>query len=304
MFFGRKVMMNRETFQSLSRDKVAQLVREAGSKVCVFPPKGTRRWFMLEYPAVSREGFAAVYLDVALKRSIELYQLIFAHGVHTLLVPLFDKLLMERGEAYMQMAVDALTRLATHADFLDFYEAYKVRVRFYGHHREFLGSTPYAYLSDLFDQVTAQTLAHDQNRLFFGVCPHNTVEATAALVARYYGEHGRVPDRRTLVERYYGEYVAPVDLFIGFGKLRTFGAPLLTTGREDLYFTVSPSLYLTERQLRDILYDHLYARIRTKADLQPDDWALMRDFYQANVGRTLGIGQQNGSVWRPLPQVR
>lgn len=296
--------MNKETFQNLSRDEIAQLVREAGPKVCAFPPKGTRRWFMLEYPAVSREDFVSVYLEVVLKRLNELYQLIFAHGVNTLLVPMFDRFLMERGQAYMQMAVEGLTRLAARAEFLDFYKAHNVRVRFYGNHRELFASTPYAYLSALFDQVTAQTLAHDQNRLFFGVFPHDTVEATAELAVCYHSERGHIPDKRSLVETYYGEYVAPVDLFIGFGKLRIFDLPLLMTGSEDLYFTVSPSLYLTEQQLRDILYDHLYARIKTKVDLQRHDWASMRDFYQANKGRTLGIGTTNEGVWRPLPQVK
>ena len=149
----------------------------------------------------------------------------------------------------------------------------------------------------------------------------------AGLAVRYYLEHGRVPDRRALVEMYYGEVVGPVDFFIGFGKLRAFDMPLVATGREDLYFTISPSLYLTQRQLRRILYDHLWARTRTKADLQPDevnaavdsrpgvqtgqtgelsadDLASMKRFYKANLGRTLGVGTRHQSGrWHPLPQV-
>ena len=203
-----------------------------------------------------------------------------------------------------KLMVPALLWFAQNSAFTDFYAQYDVRVRVYGDARRFFCDTPYEEALDAFDTLTRHTADHGRHRLFFGVFPHDTVEATAELAVRYHSEHGDVPDRRTLVEMYYGEYVAPVDLFISFGKLRTFDIPLLMTGTEDLYFTVSPSLYLTEQQLRDILYDHLYARIKTKVDLQPDDWASMRDFYRANVGRTLGVGRQNGSVWRPLPQVK
>jgi tuberculosinol/isotuberculosinol synthase len=296
--------MDAETFRNLPTVEVARLVREAGPKVCVFPIKGTRRWFMLEHPSVPGEGFASAYLDAVTKRHIEIYQLIFDHGLDTLLTPSFDLPLMERGEDYMQTAAEGLAQLATHSDFLDFFKAYGVRVRFYGDYRKFFGPTPYAYLSDLFDEVTAQTMAHDRHRLFFGLFVHDATETIAGLTVRYCVEHGHVPDKGMLIEMYYGEYVGPVDLFIGFGKFRAFDMPLVATGREDLYFTVSPSLYLTERQLRDILYDHLYARSRTKADFQPEDWVSMRDFYQANLERTMGVGARNKhGVWHPLPQV-
>ena len=297
--------MDIETFQSLPAEEVARLVRTAGPKVCVFPINGTRRWFMLEHSHVPREDFVPAYLGVAGQRHIELYELLFDHGLDTLLTPVFGLYHMERGEGYIQMAAEGLARLATHPDFLDFYKVYGVRVRFYGDYRKFLGSTPYAYLLDLLDEATAQTLAHSRHRLFFGLFAHDASETTAELAVRYYVEHGHVPHKRKLVEMYYGEYVGPVDLFIGFGKFRTFDMPLVTTGTEDLYFSVSPSPYFTEGQLRDILYDHLYAR-RGELDysaMDPDDWALMRGFYQANLGRTLGVGIKGRRMWYLRPQV-
>jgi len=298
--------MELEEFQRLPTEDAARLVREAGPKVCVFPINGTRRWFMLEHPTARMEDFASAYLNTITRRLIELYQLLFDHGLDTLLTPSIAPDVMARGEDYMQMAAEGFARLATHPNFLNFYKAYGVRVRFYGDYRQFFDSTPYAYLSDLFDEVTAQTLAHDRHRLFFGLFAHDPTETVAELAIRYYVEHGRVPDRRTLIEMYYGEYVEPVDLFIGFSKFRAFDMPLVTRGTEDLYFTVSPSPYLTQRQLRDILYDHLYIR-QGEQDywaMDPDGWALMRDFYQANLERTLGVGTKYKGVWYPLPQVK
>ncbi len=297
------------TFRQLPAPEVARLVRATGSKVCVFPINGTRRWFLLEHPPQGNADPVAAYLDVAGRRHVELYRLFFDHGLDTLLTPVFGPDIIERGEDYMKLAAEGLARLATHRDFFDFYEMYQVRVRFYGDHRRFLASTPLAHLSDLFDEVTARTLGHERHRLFFGVFAHDAAETTARLAIAYHAEQGRVPDKRTLVGLYYGEYVAPVDLFIGFDKFCAFDMPLVATGNEDLYFTVSPSPYLGAQQLRDILYDHLYSRRGEEPDygaLPAEEWALMRDFYRANRENTLGVGarQESGGYWYPLPQVK
>jgi tuberculosinol/isotuberculosinol synthase len=263
---------------------------------------------MLEHPPQDQNS-ATSYLDISTQRHIELYSLLFDHGIDTLLTPIFGPDLAERGDDYMQMAAAGLTRLATHPDFLDFYTAYQVRVRFYGDHRKFFGQTPYAYLSDLFEEATQQTLVHSQYRLFFGVCANDATETTAKLAIRHYAECGCAPDKQTIIEMYYGEYVSPVDLFIGFDRFCAFDMPLLATGNEDLYFSISPSPYLTERQLRDILYDHLYTRRAEEtdySDMSNEDWTLMKDFYHANLEKTLGIGarQEHGRYWYPLPAVQ
>lgn len=298
--------MDRETFQDLPLAELARIVRATGPKVCVFPINGTRRWFMMEYPLVREEDMTSVYLDVAAKRHVELYRLFFEHGVDTLLTPIFGPDLMARGEAYTRMATEGLALLATNADFVEFYDAFQVRVRFYGDYREYFSSTPYAYLVDLFDKATARTLSYDHHRLYFGVCAQSATEQVARLAVRYHAEHGCVPDKRTLVEMYYGEYVEPVDLFVGFDRFCAFDMPLVATGSEDLYFTVSPSPYLSGRQLRDILYDHLYCRGGGEpdyAEMESDDWEQMKAFYRANMDRTLGVGARRGQIWYPLPQV-
>ena len=247
------------------------------------------------------------YLDMVGQRHIELYRLLFDHGLDTLLTPVFGPDLLERGEEYVRTAAEGLTRLATNPDFLEFYRAHQVRVRFYGDYRHFFGATPYAYLSDLFDETTSRTMRYDHCRLFFGVCAQEAVGIIAELAVGYYIQHGHTPDKRTLVKLYYGEPVCPVDLFIGFDKLCVFDMPLVATGNEDLYFTVNPSPYLTEHQLRGILYDHLFTRRGGEPDLEavgPDGWAWMKGFYQANFERTLGIGRRGpGGFWYPSPQV-
>ncbi len=298
--------MDPGAFQGLSTAEIAERVRSSGPKVCVFPINGTRRWFMLEHTVPDGEDWATVYCDVAAERHIELYRTFFDHGVDTLLTPIFGPDLLERGEEYARMAIEGLALLATAPRFLEFYDEYGVRVRFYGDYRRFFDATPYSDVLELFDQTTARTASHNQRRLFFGVCAHDAAETIGKLAVEYHAEHGCLPDKRLLVEMYYGEWVAPVDLFIGFDKPCAFDMPLVATGSEDLYFTVTPSPYLSQRQLRDILYDHLYCRSGSDADYDSLDagaWQAMKEFYQSNLDNTLGVGGRVGNVWYPLPQV-
>jgi tuberculosinol/isotuberculosinol synthase len=301
--------MNLETFLSLPRKEASQLVRRAGPKVCVFPINGTRRWFVLEHLTDSAGGSSNSYLDAASKRHIELYRLFFDHGIDTLLTPIFGPDLLVRGDAYVSMAVEGMARLGTDPRFLAFYQSYGVRVRFYGDYRRYLERTSANYLLDIFSETTERTLSHGRCRLFFGVFAHDAAETIARIAVDFYKRHRRVPRRRTLVESYYGEYVAPVDFFIGFDRFSAFDMPLVATGKEDLYFTVAPSPYLTERQLRVILHDHIYVRPDQEIDyshLESEDWDLMRDFYRANLGKTQGVGarKNSGGFWYPLPQVQ
>jgi hypothetical protein len=230
--------------------------------------------------------------------------------VDTLLTPIFGPDLLERGDGYLQMAAAGMAMLANHPVFTEFYDRYQVRVRFYGDHRKYLGPTPYAYLSDLFDEITQKTSHHTKHRLLFGAFAHDATETIAELSVRHFVEHGCPPHKRTLVEMYYGEYIPPVNFYIGFDRFTAFDMPLVSTGNEDLYFMVAPSPYLTAVQLRDILFDHLYSRHGTDEpdydDLSPEDWKQIREFYQANIGKTIGVGSKHErfGYWYPLPQTQ
>jgi tuberculosinol/isotuberculosinol synthase len=298
--------VSHDDFQAMPTARVAGLVRQAGSKVCVFPINGTRRWYMLELGRTLGQGSGG-YVQVAGQRHLELYSLLFNHGLDTLLTPVFGPDLLERGDDYMEMAAEGLSMLASDPAFLAFYEALGVRVRFYGDYVRFFEHTPHAHVCDQFDEVSRRTAGHERHRLFFGVCAHEPARSIAELSIAFHAREGRAPEKQELVEGYYGEPLGAVDLFIGFDKLCAFDMPLVATGNEDLYFTVSPSPYLNRRQLRDILYDHLYARGGEPdyEELSAAEWAVMRDYYQANLERTLGVGtvKGRGGVWYPLPQV-
>lgn len=300
--------MDLETFLELTIEEVAGLVRASGRKVCVFPINGTRRWFLLEHASDNEvdANLNQKYVSVAGQRHIELYRMIFEHGVDTLLTPIFGSELLNRGEAYVQMALGALEHLTTHPDFLSFYDSMGVRVRFYGDYRKLLSGTRHAHLIELFDNLTKSTQKNCKNRLFFGVFADEAVIPAAELAIQYYQQYGCTPDKRALIEMYYGEYVEPVSLFVGFDRFWAFDMPLVSTGSEDLYFTVCPSLYLTSQQLRLILYDHLYARQVPEPDYQQisqEALKWMKTFYRKNQNQVQGVGLVVDGFWYPLPQV-
>ncbi len=295
--------MDFESFLKLPTPEIARLVRQHGPKVCVFPVNGTRRWFVLEHGAQKWDDPLTAYMDLAGQNHVGLYRLFFDHGLETLLTPAFGPDLLLRSREYVQrIGREGMARLAENPAFLAFYDEYDVRVHFYGDHRRYLSGTDLAYLSDLFDLTAERTSRHKRFRLFFGIFANDATQAVAEFSAEYFREHGRIPDKRRMIEMYYGEYVEPVDLFIGFDRFSAYDMPLLATGEEDLYFTISPSPYMDSAQLRRILYDHLYTRRAPEPDyagLSPEELQDLRNFYLKNREYTMGTGKLLHGIWTP-----
>jgi tuberculosinol/isotuberculosinol synthase len=298
-----------ETFRNLRTEEVVSLVQADGPKVAVFPINGTRRWFILEHPTEAGLDFLEGYLRIGGRRLIEVFTMLFEHGIDTVLAPIFGPDILERGDEYMRISVQGLLWFAQSQDFLTFYDEREVRVRVYGDAAKYLQGTPCAPALEAFDGLSRRTASHERHRLFFGVCAHDATESVAEISVQFHHKYGTLPKRRQIIEAYYGEYVEPVDLFIGFDRPAAFDMPLVATGREDLYFTVSPSLYMDASTLRAILYDHLYARQlddSSYAELSPGDWETLSDFYALNRRSVIGLGRQygDGHFWYPLPQVK
>ncbi len=298
--------MDIQTFQSLPTSKVARLVRAAGPQVCGFPINGTRRWFMLEYPEQAETNFAENYLQIAWRRHIELYQLLFDHGIDTLVTPIYGRDILERGEEYRRLLEPGLAWFAHNQDFLDFYKASDVRVHIYGDYRRYFGNSSYAHILGAYAQVTQQTANHKTRRIFFGACADDPLETISQSVISLYQKLGHPPSKQQIIKAYYGEHIEPVNLFIGFERPAVFDIPLILSGFEDLYFMVSPSPYLDSHTLRAILYDHLYARRVQEAsyeELTPEDWQTLKEFYTLNRQQVLGLGRMHKTnrFWYPLP---
>ena len=292
-----------ERFLELPTEEVAALVRATGQKVCVFPVNGTRRWFTLEHGDKTGDDFFETYMEVSIRNHVELCAMLFDHGVDTILAPVFGRELMRRGDEYTKrVGIDGLARTATDNNYRQFFEGHNVKVRFYGDYRDALTGTPYEYaLKSIYDVMDA-TKHNTGFRLFFGVFADEVTETVARLSVEHYLAQGAVPDRQTLVRKYYGEDMPSVSLFIGFDKFSVFDMPLLSTGAEDLYFSLSPSPYMTKQQLRAILYDHIYVRRTPDPDytkLTNDELNWLRDYYRENKDYAFGVGKLKFNLWFP-----
>ncbi|PKN91762.1 MAG: diterpene synthase [Chloroflexi bacterium HGW-Chloroflexi-6] len=293
--------MDIKTFLKLPTEEVAKIVRAHGPKVCVFPINGTRRWFLMENER-SSDDYASAYLSAIIENHIGLYKLFFEHGIETLLTPALGTDLWERGDEYVQMVAEGFAALANHPEFIEFFDQYQVRANFYGDYRKFLSKTNYSHLLDTFDAVKEKTAQNDQYKLFFGLFASDATESVAELSVAYYQQHGVIPNKQKIIELYYGEYVHPVSFFVGFDKFSAYDMPLLASGFEDLYFTVSPSAYLSQNQLREILFDHIYSRSVEEPDyleMSEDAWESMKTFYKVYRETTLGIGVIKDGIWYP-----
>ena len=292
-----------EHFLELPVEDIAARVRATGHKVCVFPVNGTRRWFMLEHGDKIGNDFFEAYMEVSIRNHVGLCKMLFDHGIETILAPVFGRELMRRGDEYTKrVGIDGLVRTATDPIYREFFEAYNVKVRFYGDYRDVLSGTDYEYGLKSIYELTEVTKQHTRFQLFFGVFADEATETIARLSVEHYLAHGSVPDQEALVRKYYGEDLPPVSLFIGFDKFSVFDMPLLASGEEDLYFSASPSPYMTERQLRAILYDHIYVRRMAEPDyakLTEEELGWLREYYRTNKDYAFGVGKLKFNLWLP-----
>jgi tuberculosinol/isotuberculosinol synthase len=292
-------MMTLEHFLQLPTEKVAALVKANGPKVCVFPFNGTRRWFLLEHGSENQRELAQDYVEETIKAYIQLYKLLFEHGIETVVAPVFGKNILERGEEYMLAIGETMTFFTDHPGFISFYKDYDVRIRFYGDYRKEL-KTRYSHIVEAFDRGTERTLTHSKHRLLYGVFADDATQSIAELSIQHYQSHNRPPSSEELIEIYYGERLEKADMFIGFEKFTVFDYPMLNTGNESLYFTVAPSLYMTPTLLRKILFDHIYLRPLPDPDyskISPDELKAMQKAYRDGRENALGLGVVEGGVW-------
>ena len=292
-------MIPLERFLQLPTSEVAALVRAAGPKVCVFPFNGTRRWFLLEYSHENQRELAEFYVDETIKGYARLYRLLFEHGIETVIAPVFGKDILERGEEYMASIGESMTLFGDHPEFVSLYKDQDVRIRFYGDYRKELQAR-YPQIVQSFDKATELTLTHSQHRLFYGVFADDATQTIAELSIQYYQAHNRPPSRNELIQLYYGEPIGKADIFIGFEKFTVFDYPMLNTGNESLYFTVAPSLYMTETLLRKILFDHMYLRPLPEPDYHTISQAeldFMQRVYRDDCDNAFGVGVLKDGIW-------
>ena len=288
---------------SWPQERVARWVSAQEQPVVMgWPFNGTRRWYLLH----RRENpNAGDYVTTTIRRQAEQHRSVFAHGVSVIVAPHFGAELLKRGTAYTRTVLgDGLLKLGDDPVNQEMFDA-GVRIRFYGDYDEVLDTPTYRPMLHACARLTAATSSGDGPLLLIGLFADAPYPKLARLSVEFAEKHGRIPTRQDLIEAYYGLPVPDLTLYLGFSQPALFDVPLLTTGQEDLYATLTPSADVTERQLREILYDHLVAR-RIAEDnydsLSDDALAALAEYNERYRSITLGIGRidPRTGLWNPL----
>ena len=287
---------------SWSSGRIAQWITVQGRPVVMgWPFNGTRRWYLIH----RRENpDADDYLTTIIRRQAELHRMVFAHGVSVIVAPGFGTELLTRGSAYTHYILGGLLQVADDAIYQEMFAA-GLQIRFYGDYEEILNTPSLRPLLQACAQLTAATESNEGPLLLIGLFADDPYPTIARLSVEFAGREGRPPNRAELIEAYYGLPVPDLSLYVGFAQPEMFDVPLLPTGLEHLYATLNPSPDLTERQLREILYDHLVTRRAPPVDydaLSGEAQLELAEYAERRKGSTLGIGRIDPltGLWRPL----
>lgn len=283
-------------------ERVARWITTLSQPVVIgWPFNGTRRWYLLhrrKNPEVDD------YTLTLIQRQAEQHRLVFAHGVSVLVAPGFGAELLQRGTAYTQHVLGGLLQLADDTVYQEMF-ATGVRIRFYGDYEEILDTPTFRPMLDACADLVTATASGEGPLLLIGLFADAPYPSLARLSVEFAEKWCRPPNRRELIETYYGLDVPDLSLYLGFAQPALFDIPLLATGLEDLYATLTPSPSLTERQLRKILYDHLVTRRIPEPDYQAlsnEAQVALAEYNEFYSGATLGIGRIDSltGIWNPL----
>jgi hypothetical protein len=266
-----------------------------------WPFNGTRRWYLVH--RYENPG-ADDYVSTLIRRQAEQHRMVFAHGVSVIVAPGFGAELLQRGPAYTRLVLGGLLQLADDQVYHEMLAA-GVRIRFYGDYEEVLDTPTLRPMLNACADLSAATASGDGPLLLIGLFADTPYPTIARLSVEFANKRGRPPSREELIEAYYGLAVPDLGLYLGFAQPALFDVPLLTTGQEDLYATLTPSPDLTEKQLREILYDHLVTRRTPEPDydeLSEQAKAALDKYNKRYAGMTLGIGRIDPltGIWNPL----
>ncbi len=263
----------------------------------IYVPDGTRRLTLAltdETPGTPGFDQAALTLAEGLLR--QQLQRCFASGLWGLVVPLFSRRVLSRGDEYCRhFVLPALQRLTGAEDWLAFYQEQGVRLRFYG--TAVLESSPrWDEICSEMAAVQTATASQTEHLLLIGVGGSPLLGEDAIALT------GAAEPLERKVQALYGEPLPPADFVLIGGKMGGLGAlpSLLCDGDTALYLMPVPGLLLSETGWRRILYDLLFQRRETEyRALSADERRALRELYQQGAGLIYGLGQPRWGLWLP-----
>lgn len=257
----------------------------------MFAAGGTRRDAVLHGLAVDR--YSAALAHFSIQRFTDTAGRFFRLGVKNFIaITIRSSQLEERGpyrDFIIAGARETIGRLG-----YPLYRQLGCRVRL-------LGYEEIPELAELAAEMDAETGQNGPHTIWWLITRSNTAAWQQVLTAAQ-GAH----DFATVSQRIFGCPVPPVELFVSFGKpfVSPEIMPLALFGTDThCYFYQRPGYYLSEVEVRSIIYDFAYLRQTWVADKTSrySDVPDQRHIWLRS--HILGLGQRIGPFWYPAVPV-
>ncbi|MBZ0291920.1 MAG: hypothetical protein K8L99_05060 [Anaerolineae bacterium] len=266
---------------------------------------GTRRWYFSEYfdtPPQDNSYFPH-YLETVLIKLSQLLDMTASHGAYRIFVPVYSWYQSQRNPYAHQFLLKGIQALTNHPQLVDVYTRHNCQVRFYG-------DTSYmpSEIAESIQQPLDCFDGEPEHIIYFGVDGGNPYNHTFEIVTKFAAEHGRAPSWEDMVELYYGDRtIRRLEILIGFNRIYSRGGiPHLLEGGDRIYVTLVTPLVLSEKGLRTILHDYLYASHdfgRDYRDVHPNEIIRLKSFYDANRDNIVGLMRKYEDLVYPLPGI-
>jgi hypothetical protein len=276
---------DRATFLDATDAEVAAIA----PATAVYALGGTRRRAAMEGIPLDE-----TYIDHSRPQMVDNIAIFFRHGIRHLIVPCLGPRQLAEVAPYGERIIDWSIRALAGPEMLEDYRRLGWRARM-------IVTSPIPALHAAAERLRQEPSDPRFPTIWYYFVADDTdpwAELFAAVQrtgARTYAEALRAV---------YGEEVPPATLFVGFGKPvtgTTLVPPLLCAPNMQCYWMQRAGLRLTDRMLRDILYDYAYTRQTWRADRR---FRYEQSAEQQTVWETtqiLGVGSAKNGFWYPEP---
>lgn len=266
-------------------------VAKVAPVTAVYGAGGTRRRAALE----GIEPWSEEFGRWSRERMVSRIDLFFRHGVRNLFVATLTPNIFREVNRYQSQLIERTGWFIAGSEAIDDYKRLGWRVRL-------IGAEDVPELAAVPQYLREVTSSQSEHTLYWNIIRDESTPWQQLLTA---SQRSQARTRDELVRALYGEEIAPITLYLAFGKpiIMPDLLPPALMGQVQCYWSQQPGYTLTETQLRTILYDYAYLR-RTWQKEKLERAKEAQAHRQAwEDGPILGLGMRLGPFWYPAPMI-
>ena len=240
---------------AMPQAEIAQQVR-ANHIAVMFSIDGSRRHYLLAQPPENRRisdfGGYAQHNTLAY---VQVYELLFAHGIETILTPTLYPPNFVRSERYLQQSVAMSQQFLCNSPFLEFYQKWQVRARLYGDYTFAPQAASVRTALTQLNTVLESLTPTGERQVLFGYNAGTFMDEIIYHTATLHTGLGRMPTQAEVRAACFPVGPEKINLLIGASWLRVglILPPVLDAGATDIYNLNHLTLDLQTSTLRHFI---------------------------------------------------